>query len=57
MEKIVSITHYTGRLQRPAPIVIPVAAERWAADARAKAGARGVLLQFPGPYQGPLTAA
>ena len=59
MNKIVNITHYVDRLEGAAPARRPVAAVSAigvGAAARTER-TRGILLQFPTPYQGPLNAA
>jgi hypothetical protein len=59
MNKIVNITHYVNRLEGAAPARRPVAAASgtWSEAAARTERTRGVLLQFPSPFQGPLNAA
>jgi hypothetical protein len=58
MKKIVSITQYANRPEGTAASRVPstAAAACGAAPSRQER-TRGILLQFPKPYEGPLTAA
>jgi hypothetical protein len=59
MKKIVSITNHVNRPEGsgPARLQPDAGAECWAGDPVRKERTRGILLQFPGPYRGPLHAA
>ena len=56
MQKIVSITRQASRSEGPS-LRVKADTERWAADATRRERTRGILLHFPRPYEGPLTAA
>ncbi|PWT89047.1 MAG: hypothetical protein C5B56_07795 [Proteobacteria bacterium] len=59
MKKIVSITQYVNRLEGAAAsrVHCDAAAASGAAASARRERTRGILLQFPKAYEGPLTAA